>query len=365
MSKKIIFHIPLQIDTNYPSGSQIRPLRMIDAFKNIGYDVDVVMGYGRERKQQIERIKKNIKNGIKYDFLYAENATSPSLLTEKNHLPLYPLMDFSFMQFCKNNNIKIGLFYRDIYWAFDDFMKELPLWKAVIIKLLQRYDLYWYKKLLNVLYLPSLKMYDYIPDKFLCQVEALPPAIVKNCLDKFEKQHNNGNIKIFYVGGIGSHYDLKMFCKVVSEFNNVEFVLCCRDKEWNLIKNEYISFFKAGNIKVVHASGKALIKYYENADITSLYLKPYIYREFAMPVKLFEYMSFLKPIIATKGTASGTFVEENNIGWNIKYDENSLREFFNKINKLEINKVKNNMKLVYEQNTWEARAKKVAKDLSN
>ena len=364
MSKKMIFHIPLQIDMRYPSGSQIRPLRMIEAFKNIGYDVDVVIGYGKERKSQIKKIKENIKNGVKYDFLYAENSTSPSLLTEKNHLPLYPLMDFRFMQFCKKNNIKIGLFYRDVYWVFDDFMKELPLWKAEIIKTLQRYDLYWYKKLLNVLYLPSLKMYDYIPDKFLCKVEPLPPAIVKTALFSLKKQEDD-NIKIFYVGGIGSHYDLEMFCKVVSEFKNIEFVLCCREKEWDLVKNKYIPFFKNDNIKIVHASGEELINYYKDADITNLYLKPYIYIEFAMPVKLFEYMSFMKPIIATKGTASGTFVEENHIGWNIEYDENSLRDFFSRINKSEIEKIRNNMNLVYEQNTWEARARKVAKDLSN
>ena len=51
LTKKIIFHIPMQIDNNLQSGSQIRPQKMIQAFENIGFDVDVVMGYVNERKE--------------------------------------------------------------------------------------------------------------------------------------------------------------------------------------------------------------------------------------------------------------------------------------------------------------------------
>lgn len=363
MPKKMIFHIPVQIDENDPSGSQIRPLQMIEAFKNIGYSVDVIMGYGKERKQQIEKIQKNIKNGIKYDFLYAENSTSPSLLTEKNHLPLYPLMDFCFMKFCKRHNIKIGLFYRDIYWNFDDFMQKLPWWKAKIIKVLQYYDLFWYKKFLDVLYLPSLKMYRYIPSKFSCEIEALPPAIVNNDIDAFQIENIEKKIRIFYVGGLGGHYDLKMFCKVVSEFKNIEFTLCCREKEWDLVKKDYFIFLENKNIKIIHVAGKDLVRYYKFSDITNLYLKPHVYLKFAMPVKLFEYMSFRKPIISTKGTAAGEFVEKNNIGWNIEYDESSLRAFLKNIDRSKIQILRNNINLVYQENTWEARAKQVVKDL--
>lgn len=60
---------------------------MIKAFEEIGYHVDYVMGYGKERKSQIEKIKRNIRNGVKYEFLYAENSTTPTLLTEKIIFP--------------------------------------------------------------------------------------------------------------------------------------------------------------------------------------------------------------------------------------------------------------------------------------
>ncbi len=125
MKRRCIFHIPYKVDLNWPSGSQIRPINMIKAFEQNGYDVEIIMGYGEEReKKKLKKIKSNIKEGIKYDFLYSESSTEPTLLTEKNHIPLYPFLDFGFLKYCKNHNIKIGLFYRDIHWRFSQYKKK-------------------------------------------------------------------------------------------------------------------------------------------------------------------------------------------------------------------------------------------------
>ncbi len=63
--QRIIFHIPNQIDEQLASGSHIRPLKMLTAFKEIGYHVDVIMGYVKDRRKQIQAIKTNIcDNGI-------------------------------------------------------------------------------------------------------------------------------------------------------------------------------------------------------------------------------------------------------------------------------------------------------------
>lgn len=40
--KRIIFHLPNKIDKNRFSASQIRPMKIIEAFKNIGYEVDLI-----------------------------------------------------------------------------------------------------------------------------------------------------------------------------------------------------------------------------------------------------------------------------------------------------------------------------------
>lgn len=177
-TKRCIFHIPNYIDLNRKSASNIRPFKMIKAFQDIGYQVDCVMGYGRERKKSIKEIKKNIKNGVKYDFLYSESSTMPTLLTEKNHLPTHPLLDFGFFKFCKKYNIKIGLFYRDIHWKFDMYKKNVPFVKRNIAKMFYKYDLYKYNKLVNVLYIASERVEQYIQHEINnCKIEILYPRM--------------------------------------------------------------------------------------------------------------------------------------------------------------------------------------------
>lgn len=105
-TKRMIFHIPVKINRNWASASNIRPMKMIETFKKCGYDVAVIEGYGKDRKKQIKQIKNNILKGIKYDFLYSESSTMPTLLTEKNHLPIYPCLDFNFLKFCKKKENK-------------------------------------------------------------------------------------------------------------------------------------------------------------------------------------------------------------------------------------------------------------------
>ena len=100
--KRCIFHYPNPISDKMSAGSSVRPNQMLNAFKLCGYIVDDVTGYGSERKQKIREIKKNIKNGVKYDFVYSESINIPTVLSEENHIPIYPFLDFSFFTFCRN-----------------------------------------------------------------------------------------------------------------------------------------------------------------------------------------------------------------------------------------------------------------------
>ena len=102
ITKKCIVHIPNYIEKEGKSGSNIRPLKMKQAFEEAGYLVDFVYGYGKERKKKIKFIKEQIKKGIEYDFLYSESSTMPTLLTEKNHFPKYINLDFDFLHIVEN-----------------------------------------------------------------------------------------------------------------------------------------------------------------------------------------------------------------------------------------------------------------------
>ena len=128
---KIIFHIPLPLDEIAQSGSRIRPLKMLSAFENLGFEVNIVSGYGKQRKTKIKSLINRIKKGEKFDFIYSESSTQPTLLTEKHHYPTFPNLDFNFFKFCKKNGIKISLFYRDIQWRFPFYGEGVNFWKKI------------------------------------------------------------------------------------------------------------------------------------------------------------------------------------------------------------------------------------------
>lgn len=363
--KRCIFHIPYKVSPDIVSGSHIRPLKMLNAFKNIGYDVDVVMGYGQEREESIKNIKKNIENGVKYDFLYAESSTMPTLLTEKNHIPKYPFLDFSFFKYCKSHNIKIGLFYRDIHWKFEQYKNNVGTAKRIISTMFYNYDLKKYKELVDVLYLPSKEMFKYLEIDFNGKIEELPPGSEKNDSVDLVKYKSDDYLNIFYVGGISTElYDIRELFKVANELPWIKLTVCCREGDWNNVADAYSNYLNE-RISIIHKSGEELYPYVKKADILNLFIRPTEYWEFAVPVKLFTYISYKKPIISAKNTVTGNFVEKNNIGWSIDYSKEELIKMLTELknNRKEILEKTSNMEKVLEENTWNSRAKKVVKDL--
>ncbi len=357
--KKMIFHIPIQIDKKHFSGSQIRPQKMIQAFKDIGYEVELVMGYVNQRSVQIAQIKQKIKNGVKYDFLYSESSTMPTALTEKHHLPVAPFLDFNFFRFCKEYKIKIGLYYRDVYWVFDYYQKETSYFKYILAKKFYKYDLKEYNKYVDIFYLQSNQMYSFIPFSFNRDVLTLPPGVeVKDIKSITESKQ----LSFIYVGGLSELYNIELFAKTIDSFENIEFNLCTREGEWEEQKEHYISF---GNLHVYHRNGDELLEVYEKSSIAIYFIKPHTLWSFPLGLKLFEYISYKKPIIAVKETAVGEYVEKNDIGWTIDYDEGALKSLISDLqnNPSKINqKIKNIEKLI-PKNSWKDRATQVVKEL--
>ncbi len=359
----MIFHLPYDVNPKVSSGSHLRPIKMLNAFKTIGYKVDCVMGYGVTRREQIKKIKKNIETGVKYDFVYSESSTTPTLLTEEHHFPLFPFLDFNFLKFCKKKGIKLGLYYRDIHWNFKEFKKGLSLLKRVILKIFYKFDLWQYKRLVDILYIPSDKMYSFIPFRFKKTIKALPPGVDRK---NFLSNKSSDPISFIYVGGTGPFYDLRMFFKTIVKFEGLKFRLCTRTDEWNNNK-KYYNLYLNKSIEIVHKISNELEEDFLKSDIAVLFIKPILYFKFAMPLKLFEYIAHRKPIIAVKGTAAGDFVKKNNIGWVVEYDGKTLKDLITYLqnNLDEIEEKTKNIEKIIPQNTWEARAVDVKNDLCN
>ena len=358
----IIFHHPLPLNPTATSASGIRPLEMLKAFQSLGYNVFCITGYANERREKFQELKSMFTKGVQFDFLYGESSTMPNALTNKNHIPTSPLLDKDIFAFCQKENIKIGLFYRDIYWLFEDYGTHLPMIKKLIAKFFYKYDLNVYHKYIDTLYLPSLEMAHYLPIE-MPSVKALPPGHARNLPTPTKAININTPISLVYIGGIGLHYSMIELFKAVRRLPNIKLTLCTRLNEWEAVKPTYTPYL-ASNIQIVHKSGPDLINLYQNADVASLLVHPDTYRDFAVPVKLFEYIGFNKPIIATENTLAGQFIIDNKLGWVIPYSENAIYNFLLNLEWESILNRKSKIFIEQNKHTWLARAQQVVNDLT-
>lgn len=360
----IIFHHPLPLEPNAKSASGIRPLRMLTAFKELGHNVELVTGFSSERKQAISNIKAKISKGYRYDFIYSESSTMPTILTDPHHLPLHPLLDYHFFKFCNKKDIPIGLFYRDIYWLFDDYGKGLSPLKKVVAKFAYRFDLWVYRRTLDKLYLPSLEMGAYISRVSKDIMAPLPPGHAVKKVSATKRDNNKSdNLRLFYVGGMSNYYQFHKLFKVLTEMPQVELTVCTREAEWLASRDYYPEI--TPNIRIIHETGEAMEEYLKESDIAVLFVKPQEYRDFASPVKLYEYLGFNKPVLASEGTLAGKFVKDNQIGWTLPYEEEALTQLLKRllVDSTELIQLKGNTASVARCHSWQSRARQVVQDL--
>lgn len=365
INKRCIVHVPFKIDHNRPSGPNIRPLKMIKSFENMGFEVSVIEGDSKSRKTQIASLVKDIINKVEFDFVYSESSTMPTLLTDHDHVPRYFNMDYSFLKICRNNGIPVSLFYRDVYWKYPEYKNGVSKLKYIIGTFFYNYDLYQYNKSIDLLYTPSPGYLDKIKGKINIETSTLPPGYDRNPLISESFEYDNSSLRLFYVGGINTMYDLLETFKVVSKLPKVNLKVVTRLSDWVENKHLYVPYMCNGNIEVTHESGLGIEKYYEWADLLVLTTKPNEYREMAVPIKLFEYIGNKKPIISYGNSFTGNYIMENNIGYTINYGTNDLEQLLQDliVNKDELSSFKSNLVRLSEKNTWLERSRKVVHDM--
>ena len=363
--KRCIFYLPYKLDEKAMGARMMRPRKMKKAFEDIGYEVFSITGVSEERRKLIRQVKKEIRNGVKYDFIYMEAHTEPTLLTDPSHLPTHPFLDFGFLRFLKKNNIRIGLFYPDIYWKFDSYGVGLPMWKKKGALWCYQYEMSQYKKLMNKFYLPNYRVAKYLEKEGLTDIiDELPPGS-ENLQVKEEHKYTGDPIKLFYVGGIGGHYQIGKLIQAVNSNKKYLLTICCRKAEWEKEK-EKLQIGSGDQIRIVHLSGDELEKEYAEADICCMIFERDYYVDMAIPYKAFEYLGNEKPVIATSNTAIGDFVEENNVGWCVNNDAGEIGILLNKIASHPelFFAAKKQCRRAKSENLWTVRAQKVADDLS-
>ena len=365
--KRCIFHYLHPIEDRPGIGSALRPNQMLQAFRDIGYEVFVVAGYSQERAKKIQEVCESIRAGVKYDFVYSESVNDPTLMADADHLPRHPFADFRFFKFCRKCGIPVGLFYRDVYWKFPVFQESASWLKRMILKPMFAYDLIRYRGCLDLMFLPTMRMQQYCIPGF--PTRALPPGGVLRT-ESYEKRRaavrEPGILRIFYVGSLSSLYDNRLLFQAVQETPGVYLTVCTHRKQWESVRASYEAYL-CDRIEVVHKSGPALQAYYETADVAAYCLDHDEYLDMAMPIKVFEAISYGTPLLATSIFSIAEMVRREDIGWVAETSVSGIRKVLEQLlaHPEEIRKKTENTILAAQRNTWQCRALQAAEELKN
>lgn len=343
------------------SGSSVRPYRMLNAFKQLGYSVIEVVGDYSNRKRVIQ--KQVLDNNIL--FLYGESANMPLLLTNKYRMPTYFGFDQRMFKYLQCNNIPVGLFYRDIYWAFDSYKKTLKF-RRRLYKPFWMYELRLFRKYCSILFMPTLEMPKYLPitwDKHT--ILPLPPGCEINKIHKNVSPENR-KLRLLYVGNIAPPlYNLYELFSAIKEQIDIELDIICRKEDWLRYKHLYHGLLSK-NIFISHKSGIDLKQHYQSADVFITYRGHHPYLDITLPIKIHEAWSFGLPVILKSGGLDAKWVKNLNGGW-IVSNKDDLQKLFNylKSNKSEIEKKRKDVQKLVPSHSWLNRARYVADILTN
>lgn len=355
----MLFHAPYPV-RGRDTGSGVRPARMRDAFEDVGYEVYEVTGYGAQRAESLRKLRWDLRRGLRLDFAYGENSTMPTLLTQTHHLPTHPFVDHSLLTLLRRHGIPTGLFYRDVYWRFPAYVADVGRWIATGTKTLYNAELVAYRALDRV-YLPSIKMASFVPWIKKEQVAELPPggAIHDSSRDP------DGELTLLYVGNVSEYYRMHELFRAVAATDGVRLIFCTPPDAWNAVGDEYPRD-DSGRIEIVHARGQELLPLFARAHVCLLTVEPAIYRDFAAPVKLFEYIGHGKPVLATSATHAGELVESVGAGRQVDYSAEAIARQLRDLrdDRDALQALTRRVEQVREEHTWRARARQVASDLT-
>ncbi|MCR8850568.1 glycosyltransferase [Rossellomorea sp. SC111] len=367
MMKKIIVYYPFE-KRDLTSGSSVRPVKLLNSFKafgeEVGFEIIEIFGSSKSRKERTEYIYSQV-DPEQIIYCYMENSTIPIWLSNKNHIPTHPLVDLKFLKYLKKQKIPLGLFYRDIYWKFDELYK-LSSPQRQIMQTLFKVELSMYKKYASIFYLPSLQMGKYL-NLERKNVYSLPPG-GEDYLSKVGKTYSSP-LKAIYVGGIHPRYGVYEMLEALSIINEpkkkIELTFIIREAEKEKYKEKLEKYQNQTWLSIKHASGSELEPYYLESHFGIVPIKKDYYNDFAIAVKMFEYLSYGLPMIVSNCEAQSEIVEKANFGIiQTSTTEGFLKGFNEILNEEKFNTLQVNAKRsLLEEHLWKHRVEKIHKTL--
>lgn len=298
MSKNILYITFVDLDEQ-KSGSSVRPKKIYEAFNRAGLEVKLLEGQQNRKYERWKKVFKYFKEIRKknFDICYIEPPSGP----------IFNLCDHLLMLYIsKIKKVPVGVFYRDAFWKLSEYYSYKGL-KAKIIILMHKFDWKLIKYVSKVIYFPSETFANYFD--FPNKVILMPGA------EKIDDLDNGEDNSFIYVGGLdglyGSNLLLDSFKMAYEKNNLLKLNLVCREE------NDIIKKYKDEewlNLYVGKSGEEELKKIYNISKYSIISLIPGVYSDLAVPIKLFEYISYEKPIVSTNCLEIEKIIKKYNIG---------------------------------------------------
>jgi glycosyltransferase involved in cell wall biosynthesis len=362
--RRCIFYRPYPLDENSRSGSGMRPAAMLYAFRQLGYQVDVVAGRAVERKRLAREVRSRLAAGVRYDFLYAEPPSTPTLLTEPHHVPTHPLVDYGLLLACRSRHVPVLLFYRDVHWRLPQYRRTVGWLKYLVLLPFFHLDLLAYRRLTDALLVPDARM---VP-RIARWAQTKPHWASAPGFDSSETQPARDDTdcppRLFYVGGVEPPvYDLNPLLRgsaaAIAAGVLHTLTICARKAEWIRGASLY-SELMGPHVRVVHNNTRdELLDLYATHDISVM---PFgtLNSDWAMPIKFPEALGMGLPVLAGAGTAVGDIVERERIGWLVDGSTTNFVAVLGAIDSAELARARAAVTQIRPQYSWTERARQVA-----
>ena len=366
--KKVLFVMFNDLHDGEPSGSTRRPEKMLEAFQELDVDITVLSGLQNrvfERTKRVRKVIQQIKRGESFDYCYIEPPSGP----------FFCPADLSLIRLLGKHSIPTGIFYRDAFWLFPDlFSTGNPIKNKIIEKMAKR-DLKAIYANSSIIYYPGVSFLNLVHEAMkkinpLLTVEekTLPPGCTEHTLTP----ESTGIPTAIYVGAAHDKAGVSMMLDSFDMFNegdrrcNLIFV-CPENQLKSMCEKTQRDVQSIDWLQVVHTSDEdVLATLYSKANFALLPRPRSRYNDVAVPVKLYEYISHLKPVLATNCTQPEQIIETLGIGIAVPDNPSDYckgLEFM--CEHYSDNSFVEKLQTARAANTWKNRVQQVHRDLAN
>lgn len=271
------------------SAPKVRITRMREALDGL-CDLEFVASDRAGRRRPVRALMKRLKE---FDGIYIESSTSTAQET-----------DLLFLRAARKAGVPVAIFIRDIYQLFPDWYGPMTA-KKLLLKWAWHISMARYQRDASTLFFPTEGMASYFrhPDKRL-----LPPAgVVRTDLDRSRTEP-----RVIYAGGVSLNYGIDLLLEamalVVERLPDAKLTLICPPHLPDWIR----PWLDRPWLDLKHLASDELLPEMNRARVAVIPIKPTDYP--SMSVKLFEYLSYGVPVMATPWRSIADFISTHGCG---------------------------------------------------